>query len=145
MLVLDGGDVTGSDHLTAGTGIEGVTVLDLTTAPPRALDRSEVVLEVDEAGRLSSRTLDGSTALGRGDLLERAAAEALARQLAPLRLSAVGRGEQPLTTELGLADLLELGDPSQWTRRGPGCPGPTGTGCGCASASSPTDGRSSWT
>ncbi|GFJ95371.1 hypothetical protein Prum_090130 [Phytohabitans rumicis] len=37
--------------------------------------------------------------------------EGLARQLAPLRLTRGGPGEQPLSVELGLAELLELGDP----------------------------------
>uniref|UniRef100_UPI000E3E223F type VII secretion protein EccCb n=1 Tax=Allorhizocola rhizosphaerae TaxID=1872709 RepID=UPI000E3E223F len=45
------------------------------------------------------------------DELPVAAAEALARQLAPLRLTAGTRGEQPLTSDLGLAELLDLGDP----------------------------------
>ena len=111
VLVLDGGDVTGSDHLVAGGGVEGVTVIDLSGRPPRALDRSAVVLEVDDTGQLRSRTMDGAADLGRADGMELAAAEALARQLAPLRLSAVGRGEQPLSVELGLAELLEIGDP----------------------------------
>ena len=111
VLVLDGGDVTGSDHLVTGMGLEGVTILDLSGVPPRALDRSAVVLDVDDAGTLRSRTMDGSTDLGTADAMEAPAAEALARQLAPLRLSAVGRGEQPMSVELGLAELLEIADP----------------------------------
>ncbi|MEV5543864.1 type VII secretion protein EccCa [Saccharopolyspora shandongensis] len=111
VVVLDGGSVAGSDHLMTGGGVEGVTVVDLTTAPPRALDRSAVVLDVAADGELGSETMDGAAPVGRADSLGAAAAEGLARQLAPLRLTAGVRGDAPMTNELGLADLLELGDP----------------------------------
>jgi S-DNA-T family DNA segregation ATPase FtsK/SpoIIIE len=111
VVVLDGGSVAGSDHLMAGAGVEGATVIDMTTAPPRTPDRSAVVLRVEEDGALSSATADGDIDLGRADWLPVAAAEALARQLAPFRLTDGTRGEQPLSAELGLEELLELGDP----------------------------------
>ncbi|OLR95297.1 type VII secretion protein EccCa [Actinokineospora bangkokensis] len=111
VVVLDGGAVAGSDHLVAGSGVEGATVVDLTTVPPRAPDRCTVVLDVAADGALSSSTADGEVELGRADDLPVAAAEALARQLAPLRLTEGARGEQPLATELGLEELLDLGDP----------------------------------
>lgn len=111
VVVLDGGAVTGSDHLMTGGGVEGVTVLDLTTTPPRALDRGAVVLAVAEDGRLVIATMDGEHELGRADTLGVVAAEGLARQLAPLRLTAGPRGDTPMSTELGLAELLDLGDP----------------------------------
>ncbi|MGI5212372.1 type VII secretion protein EccCa [Plantactinospora sp. CA-290183] len=111
VVVLDGGAIAGSDHLMTGGGVEGVSVIDLTTPPPRALERSTVVLEVGDDGSLASATTDGETELGRADSLSLVAAEALARQLAPLRLTGGSRGEQPLNAELGLEDLLDLGDP----------------------------------
>ncbi|WP_424184569.1 type VII secretion protein EccCa [Actinokineospora sp. G85] len=111
VVVLDGGSVAGSDHLVAGAGVEGATVLDLTTAPPRVPDRSALVLRVADDGELTGDTADGEIALGRADALPVTAAEALARQLAPLRLTGGARGEQPLSAELGLEELLELGDP----------------------------------
>ncbi|MFC4858800.1 type VII secretion protein EccCa [Actinophytocola glycyrrhizae] len=111
VVVLDGGSVAGSDHLMAGTGVEGATVIDLSTVPPRAPDRSAVVLDVSAAATLSSRTVDGEIELGRADTMPVAAAEALARQLAPLRLTSGAQGDQPMSSKLGLEDLLELGDP----------------------------------
>jgi S-DNA-T family DNA segregation ATPase FtsK/SpoIIIE len=111
VVVVDGGESAGSDHLMSNGGVEGVTVLDLTTPPPRALERSSVVLEVAADGRLSSVTADGETEIGHADEAHRATAEGLARQLAPLRLTKGGPGEQPLSAELGLAELLDLGDP----------------------------------
>ncbi|MGX7674401.1 type VII secretion protein EccCa [Plantactinospora sp. DSM 117369] len=111
VVVLDGGAIAGSDHLMTGGGVEGVSVIDLTTAPPRALERSTVVLDLADDGSLSSLTTEGETELGRADTLAMDGAEALARQLAPLRLTGGSRGEQPLNAELGLEDLLDLGDP----------------------------------
>jgi DNA segregation ATPase FtsK/SpoIIIE, S-DNA-T family len=111
VVVVDGGSVAGSGLLMTGGGVEGVTVLDLTTVPPKTLDRTSVVLAVDAAGDMVSETTDGETALGRADELDEPSAEGLARQLAPLRLTAGMRGDAPMTTELGLAELLDLGDP----------------------------------
>ena len=111
VVVVDGGQTSGSDHLLAGLGVEGATVIDLSSAPPRVPDRSAVVLEVIPDGRLYSYTADGEIELGRADDLTIVGAEALARQLAPLRLTSGARGEAPLSSELGLEELLELGDP----------------------------------
>ncbi|RKR91899.1 S-DNA-T family DNA segregation ATPase FtsK/SpoIIIE [Micromonospora pisi] len=111
VVVLDGGSVTGSDHLMTGGGVEGVTIVDLSTVPSRSLDRATVVLAVDTDGALGASTLEGSTELGRADALDAVGAESLARQLAPLRLTGSGRGEPALSGDLGLADLLDLGDP----------------------------------
>jgi S-DNA-T family DNA segregation ATPase FtsK/SpoIIIE len=111
VVVLDGGSFAGADHLMTGVGVEGVTVIDLTTVPPKTPERTTLVLTVGADGTLTGDTADGEVELGRADTLAVTAAEALARQLAPLRLTAGGRGEQPLNAELGLAELLALGDP----------------------------------
>jgi S-DNA-T family DNA segregation ATPase FtsK/SpoIIIE len=111
VVVFDGGDSAGSDHLMSGGGVEGVTVLDLTIPPPRALERSSVVLEAAADGALSSLTTEGATEIGRADHASVECVEGLARQLAPLRLTRGGPGDQPLTAELGLAELLDIGDP----------------------------------
>ncbi|GAB3728260.1 type VII secretion protein EccC [Amycolatopsis oliviviridis] len=113
VVVLDGGAVAGSDHLMTGGGVEGVTVVDLSTLPPRAFDRTTVLLDVDADGDLISETADGTVELGEADLLGPVAAEGLARQLAPLRLTA-GLRDAPMSSELGLAELLELGDPFEF-------------------------------
>jgi S-DNA-T family DNA segregation ATPase FtsK/SpoIIIE len=111
VVVLDGGSIAGSDHLATGAGVEGATLIDLTYVPPRGPDRYAVVLTVGEKNALTSTTTDGEINLGRADALSIASAEALARQLAPLRLTEGTKGEQPLSNELGLEELLELGDP----------------------------------
>ncbi len=111
VVVLDGGEIAGSDHLATGAGIEGATLIDLTHVPSRGPDRYAVVLSVGEDGGLASVTADGEVGLGRADSLPTTSAEALARRLAPLRLTEGAKGEQPLSAELGLEELLELGDP----------------------------------
>lgn len=124
VVVVDGGSVAGSGLLMTGGGVEGVTVVDLTTAPPKTLDRTSVVLAVDAAGTLISESTDGETELGAADELDEPSAEGLARQLAPLRLTAGMRGDAPMTTELGLSELLELGDPFTFDPRDTWIPRP---------------------
>jgi S-DNA-T family DNA segregation ATPase FtsK/SpoIIIE len=112
VVIIDGGDTIGSDHLMTEGGVDGVTVIDLSTPPPRLLDDSSVILDIGADGAISAMTMDGSASIGRADGLSTPEAEALVRELAPLRLSALSvRGEQQLSNELGLAELLELGDP----------------------------------
>jgi DNA segregation ATPase FtsK/SpoIIIE and related proteins len=110
-VVLDDGDTAGSDHMMTEGGVEGVTVLDMTNRPPRILDRSSLVLEVDQNGDLWSATIEGREKVGRPDWMSIPETEALGRQLAPLRLSVASRGDQPMSAELGLAELLDIPDP----------------------------------
>ncbi|MBK1789091.1 type VII secretion protein EccCa [Prauserella cavernicola] len=111
VVVLDGGDVAGSDHLMTGGGVEGVTVIDLTSVPPRLPERPTLILDVAADGALAATTVEGTAELGIADTLDAVGAESLARQLAPLRLTGGARGEQPLSVDLGLGELLDLGDP----------------------------------
>ncbi|MEV6494911.1 type VII secretion protein EccC, partial [Actinoplanes sp. NPDC051633] len=99
VVVVDGGDVPVG-------GLEGVVVIDLGPAP-RALDHGALVLDVSGAGSLAA----AGAPIGVADALSAAETEALARQLAPLRLSGADAGEPVLSADLGLADLLDLGDP----------------------------------
>ncbi|MFF0150125.1 type VII secretion protein EccCa [Micromonospora sp. NPDC005203] len=115
LVIIDGGDTAGSDHLMTEGGVEGVTLLDLSSPAPRVLDRARLVLEVSADGQLHSTTVDGQAEIGRADGCRVAEIEALAMQLAPLRLSAASRGgDAPLTSELGLAELLNIGDPYEF-------------------------------
>ncbi|MFG1922432.1 type VII secretion protein EccCa [Cryptosporangium sp. NPDC048952] len=114
LVVIDEGATIGSDHLMAEGGVEGVTIVDLGNPPPRVLDQSTIVLDVDADGTLSSTTMDGRSPIGPADRLGTTELGALVRKLAPMRLSAASVGETPLTGELGLAELLELGDPYEF-------------------------------
>lgn len=115
LVVIDGGDTAGSDHLMTDGGVEGVTLLDLSNPAPRLLDRARLVLEVTPDLKLLSTTVDGVAEIGRADQCRITEIETLAMQLTPLRLSAASRGgDSPLTAELGLAALLNIGDPHEF-------------------------------
>ncbi|MFF0150788.1 type VII secretion protein EccCa [Micromonospora sp. NPDC005203] len=115
VVVLDGGDLTGASDLTGDGGIDALTVLDLDTPPPRLLDRYALLLELHDR-RLHSWSSDGHAEVGTADQLDLADAEAVARRLAPLRLAGAARGpDAPLQADLGLPELLGLGDPQSFT------------------------------
>ena len=118
VIVLDGADLKGATQLD--DGIDGVTVLDLDDVPPRLLDRSLLVLEVKPGGgarrELHTYAMDHAADVGTPDRLSEEEAEAVARRLAPLRLAAMSKSsDTPLATEMGLADLLNLGDPDSFS------------------------------
>ncbi len=111
VVVIDGGSTAGSDHLMTEGGVEGVTLVDLSSPPPRLLDEAAVVLDIASDGMVSGTTMHGTTPVGRADRFELTQSEALVRELAPLRLSAASFADQPsVTADLGLAELLDLGD-----------------------------------
>jgi S-DNA-T family DNA segregation ATPase FtsK/SpoIIIE len=114
LVIVDGGSTAGSDHLMTEGGVDGVTILDLSAPPPRLLDDTSVVLEIAADGIVTGTTMDGSTTVGKADALDQPRAEVLARELAPLRLSAISYGEESaISQNLGLSDLLEVADPLQ--------------------------------
>ncbi|MEV0129686.1 type VII secretion protein EccCa [Dactylosporangium sp. NPDC050688] len=114
VVIIDGGSITGSDHIMTEGGVEGVTVIDLSNPPPRMLGEAMVVLTLDADGGLTAATMDGTTDLGRADELDPVEAEALARELGPLRLSAAPTDVTAMNAGLGLAELLELGEPDDF-------------------------------
>ncbi|GAB2942991.1 type VII secretion protein EccC [Micromonospora polyrhachis] len=115
VVVLDGGDLTGASHLVSDGGIDAVTIIDLDNPPPRLLDRSTLALDV-RGGRLGTLSMDGPVEVGVPDQLGVVEAEAVARRLAPLRLAAASKAsDAPLTTEMGLAELLGVGDPESFS------------------------------
>ncbi|GIH18187.1 type VII secretion protein EccCa [Rugosimonospora africana] len=116
VVVADGGDLTRCEHLTTEGGVAGVTLIDLDRTPPRLLDRATISLTVRADGTLHSDTLDERGEVGLADSLELPAAEAFARQLAPLRLAPPARaGDGTGQSDLGLAELLGVGDPDDFT------------------------------
>ncbi|MBV1853422.1 type VII secretion protein EccCa [Catellatospora tritici] len=116
VVVLDGGDLADSNQLVLPEGLAGLTVLDLDTEPPRLLDRSMLVLETRGRERsLHTITATSAAEVGTADRIGVAEAEAIARRLAPLRLSAVAVATNTaMTGERGLADLLGIPDPERF-------------------------------
>ncbi|GAA0545288.1 type VII secretion protein EccC [Paractinoplanes ferrugineus] len=117
VIVLDGINLQGATQLD--DGIDGVTVLDLDEQPPRLLDRSLLVLEVAQHGGrrvLNTYAMDHEAEVGTPDQLSVPQAEAVARRLAPLRLAAMSKSsDTPLAAEMGLPELLNLGDPETFS------------------------------
>jgi S-DNA-T family DNA segregation ATPase FtsK/SpoIIIE len=108
VIVLDGVFLPPASLLASPEGLQGVTVLeivpgDLTTGRG---DLSVVV----RPGELSLESAHGMVYEGTPDVLSYEAAEALARQLAPLRVASGGDDDEPLLAALEFTDLLNLGD-----------------------------------
>ncbi len=113
LVVLDGAEMTASRHLAgAGTtdaGLDAVTLLDLQTPPPRLLDRSMIVLDgTAPTGVLRTSDGEDDASVGVIDTLSRPEAEALARRLAPLRLTTVDTQLMDATGRSTAPDLAEL-------------------------------------
>ncbi|WP_432015368.1 type VII secretion protein EccCa [Streptomyces cucumeris] len=106
VVVLDGGIVPPDSAFAAAEGLQGVTVIEVV---PGELE--------EPRGGLSIQVRPGKLQLlsqvaeydGVPDTLSREAAEALGRQLAPLRMG-VGDDDEPLLANLDFTDLLGLGD-----------------------------------
>ncbi|WP_326672838.1 type VII secretion protein EccCa [Streptomyces sp. NBC_01257] len=107
VVVLDGGRVAPDSLLAGAEGLQGVTVVEVARGEP-APGRGGFVLRVRPGG-LRVEPGAGAAYEGVPDGLSLPAAEALARQLAPLRTGG-GKDDEPLLAELDFTDLLNLGD-----------------------------------
>ncbi|MFC6061533.1 type VII secretion protein EccC [Streptomyces ochraceiscleroticus] len=108
LIVLDGTNVAPTSLLASAEGLQGVTVLDVDPgelSTPRG-DLSVLV----RPGTLQLAAGRGMVYDGVPDFLSLEAAEALARQLAPLRMGSGGDDDEPLLANLEFTDLLNLGD-----------------------------------
>ncbi|HSV66255.1 MAG TPA: type VII secretion protein EccCa [Mycobacteriales bacterium] len=116
VVIVDGGRVSFDSQLAAAD-VHAVTILDVASSVSREAERGTLRLAVT-ADRIDMLTRDRSnkdvaSRIGRPDRLELTPAEALARQLAPYRMSVGGEAEDSLAKNLGLTQLLGLGDPYQ--------------------------------
>jgi S-DNA-T family DNA segregation ATPase FtsK/SpoIIIE len=116
VVVLDGGMVPPDSVFAAAEGLQGVTIVEMVAGE---LDESpRFAGETPRRGGLSVVVRPGGLRLESGagiayegvpDSLSLPAAEALARQLAPLRTGG-GDDDEPLLANLDFTDLLNLGD-----------------------------------
>ncbi|MEV4462680.1 type VII secretion protein EccCa [Micromonospora echinofusca] len=110
LVVIDGGEVSAACQLM-GPGLLGATVIDLSGTVPRDAGRWLLCLDVGDGSALELVRGTSSSRLGRPDRLTEAAAEGLARQIAPFRLSQQQTtSEEPLAKSMELPDLLGVGD-----------------------------------
>ncbi|MEV3993488.1 type VII secretion protein EccCa [Streptomyces sp. NPDC049837] len=107
VVVLDGGMVPPDSLFAAAEGLQGVTIVEVVSGD---LDEPRGGLSVVvRPGRLRLESGSGFAYEGVPDTISPAAAEALARQLAPLRMGG-GDDDEPLLANLDFTDLLNLGD-----------------------------------
>ncbi|MEU7568932.1 type VII secretion protein EccCa [Streptomyces fradiae] len=107
VVVLDGGMVPPDSLFAAPEGLQGVTIIEV-VADELEEPRGGLSVVV-HPGRLRLRSGAGYAYEGVPDVLSPEAAEALARQLAPLRMGG-GDDDEPLLANLDFTDLLNLGD-----------------------------------
>ncbi|QDY79333.1 type VII secretion protein EccCa [Streptomyces qinzhouensis] len=108
VVVLDGQSVSPTSPLAAPEGIQGVTVVEVVPGELSGARGGLAVIVTPDSLRLESG--HGMVYDGVPDLLGTEAAEALARQLAPLRMASGGDDDEPLLANLDFTDLLNLGD-----------------------------------
>ncbi|MEU3982299.1 type VII secretion protein EccCa [Streptomyces sp. NPDC026672] len=108
VVVLDGLSLPPDSMLANPEGLQGVTVLEVVPGEPASVggDLSVVV----HPGSLRLESGHGVVYEGTPDTLSHESAEALARQLAPLRMASGGDDDEPLLANLEFTDLLNLGD-----------------------------------
>ncbi|MDB1089725.1 type VII secretion protein EccCa [Streptomyces sp. ACA25] len=108
VLLLDGGVIPPHSAFAGSEGIQGVTIIDVVPGIEEA--RGGLTVWAGP-GELRLESPGGTFTADEPDLLPLPAAEALARQLAPLRLAGGTEHDEPLLAELEFSDLLGLGDP----------------------------------
>ncbi|MFF5974795.1 type VII secretion protein EccCa [Streptomyces sp. NPDC012769] len=107
VVILDGGMVPPDSLFAAAEGLQGVTIVEVVSGE---LDEPRGGLSVVvRPGRLRLEAGGGFAYEGVPDVMSPQAAEALARQLAPLRMGG-GDDDEPLLANLDFTDLLNLGD-----------------------------------
>ena len=109
LVIVDGGQGSAGDGPLGGSGLAGVTVLDISQVLGGLADRSGLQL-VTSAGRLGVRNGDDVDWVGTPDGVGVLEADALARRLAPYRLAETRRDEDGLVRSSELPDMLGLGD-----------------------------------
>jgi S-DNA-T family DNA segregation ATPase FtsK/SpoIIIE len=115
VVIVDGAP-TSYDHQFGETGVDGVAIIELTESSPGPADATVLRLDVHEK-RLDMITRDRlgndqTSQVGMPDSLSLIEAEALARQLAPLRpMQGAAPGEDALAVNTTLSSLLGIDKP----------------------------------
>ncbi|MFI1603029.1 type VII secretion protein EccCa [Streptomyces griseofuscus] len=108
VVVLDGVSLPQDSVLSNMEGLQGVTVIEVVPGELTAARGDLMVIAQPALLRLES--VNGDIYEGTPDVLSYESAEALARQLAPLRLASGGDDDEPLLANLEFTELLNLGD-----------------------------------
>ncbi|WP_336323817.1 type VII secretion protein EccCa [Streptomyces lavendofoliae] len=108
VVVLDGQSVPAMSALATPEGLQGVTIIEVVPGEPHGPRGGLSVTVRPDSLRLESG--HGLVYDGTPDHLGLESAEALARQLAPLRIASGSDDDEPLLANLDFTDLLNLGD-----------------------------------
>ncbi|THA82172.1 type VII secretion protein EccCa [Streptomyces sp. LRa12] len=108
VIVLDGVSMPPTSLLASPEGLQGVTVMEVVPGT-LATGRGDLSLVV-QPKELRLEAAHGAVYEGTPDVLSQESAEALARQLAPLRAGTGGDDDEPLLANLEFTDLLNLDD-----------------------------------
>lgn len=108
VVVLDGVSLPQDSVLSNMEGLQGVTVIEVVPGELTAA-RGDLMV-IAEPALLRLESANGDIYEGTPDVLSYESAEALARQLAPLRLASGGDDDEPLLANLEFTELLNLGD-----------------------------------
>ncbi|MGW6157999.1 type VII secretion protein EccCa [Streptomyces sp. NPDC055144] len=108
VVVLDGVSLPPVSMLASPEGLQGVSVVEVVPGE-LTTGRGDLSIVV-QPHSLTLESAHGVVYEGTPDLLSYEAADALARQLAPLRMASGGDDDEPLLANLDFTDLLSLGD-----------------------------------
>ncbi|MFF1357987.1 type VII secretion protein EccCa [Streptomyces sp. NPDC058297] len=108
VVVLDGVSLPPMSMLASPEGLQGVSVVEVVPGE-LTTGRGDLSIVVQPRS-LTLESAHGVVYEGTPDLLSYEAADALARQLAPLRMASGGDDDEPLLANLDFTDLLSLGD-----------------------------------
>ncbi|WP_431678631.1 type VII secretion protein EccCa [Kitasatospora sp. KL5] len=112
IVVMDGASVPHDSILAGPDGVEGVTVVEVV---PGDLDEpsGHLVVTVGKDSLLLE-SASGASYSGRPDTLSAWQSEALARQLAPFRVSAGGDDGDPSLVSMDFTEMMNTGDPGSF-------------------------------
>ncbi|MER5867791.1 type VII secretion protein EccCa [Kitasatospora sp. NPDC002040] len=109
VIVMDGAAVPHDSVLAGAEGVEGVTIIEVV---PGDLDEPSghlvITLSKEE---LLLESASGASYSGKPDSLSSWQSEALARQLAPFRVSAGGDDGDPSLVSMDFTEMMDTGDP----------------------------------
>jgi S-DNA-T family DNA segregation ATPase FtsK/SpoIIIE len=108
VLVLDGVSLPQDSVLASPEGLQGVTLIEVVPGEQVSAP-GDLAMSVHPSS-LRLESAHGAVYEGTPDAMSAASAEALARQLAPLRMASGGDDDEPLLANLEFTDLLNLGD-----------------------------------
>ncbi|MBF6351419.1 type VII secretion protein EccCa [Nocardia flavorosea] len=113
--IIDDGFVNGTERMVAESGMDSVTVLDLTAPPAGLAVRRGLQLVVTDAGMLAAKSGPDTEEFAACDVVSIAAAEAFARALARYRIATAAQlvSLDDRRADPGLMSLLRIPDASR--------------------------------